>query len=50
MAASQGVSQLEQEFRVVRYEPTGDELSAEAEESPLLEAFTRKRLVEIVTG
>jgi hypothetical protein len=33
----------------VEYEPTGNDVSTEAEEFPLLEAVTRKRLVESVT-
>jgi hypothetical protein len=48
MATSLGVSQLDQEFIVLEYKPTGNEVSAEAEESPMLEAITRKRLVESV--
>jgi hypothetical protein len=48
-AASLGVSQLEQEFRVVEYQPAGNEVSTEADESPLLEVVTRKRLVATVT-
>jgi hypothetical protein len=47
MAASLTVSW--QEFRVVHYFPTGNELSAEAEETPLLETEIRKLLVETVT-
>jgi hypothetical protein len=30
---------------VMKYYPAGNDMSAEAEESPLLEAITRKRLV-----
>jgi hypothetical protein len=42
MTASLGVSQLKQEFRVVEYWPVGNEVSAKAEESPLLETVIRK--------
>jgi hypothetical protein len=44
-----GVSQLEQEFNGGRY-PAGNSLSAEGEESPLLEALTGKRLVNADWG
>jgi hypothetical protein len=37
MAASLGVRQLEQEFRITEYYPAGKEMSAEAEKSLLLE-------------
>jgi hypothetical protein len=33
----------------VKYKPADNEMSAEAEETPLLKAVTRKRLVETVT-
>jgi hypothetical protein len=36
MAANLGVSQLEQKFRVVEYQPADNGVSAEAEESPEL--------------
>jgi hypothetical protein len=48
-AASLRVSHLKQEFRVVGYWPDSRDVSTEAEESLLLEAVTRKRLVEIIT-
>jgi hypothetical protein len=44
------VSQLEQEFRVMEYQPAGNRVSAEAEESPLIEATTRNQLMETITG
>jgi hypothetical protein len=47
MAASLGVS-LSNEA-VVEYQPAGNDVSAEAEECPLLEAVTKKRLEETVT-
>jgi hypothetical protein len=49
MAASLGISQFEATSSVVKYSPA-DDVSVVAEESPLLEAVTRKRLVETVTG
>jgi hypothetical protein len=53
MAASMGGSQLKhrvlQECSVGREPPFREDVSAEAEESPLLEGVTRKQLVETVT-
>jgi hypothetical protein len=36
----------EEEFGVVGYSPDSNDVSTEAEESPLLEAVTRKRLLK----
>jgi hypothetical protein len=49
ITANLRVSQLGQEFRLVEYSPDSSDVSTEAEESPLLEAVTKKRLVEIIT-
>jgi hypothetical protein len=42
------VSWSKSKSSVVEYQPAGNDVSAEAEESPLLEAVTKKRLVETV--
>jgi hypothetical protein len=49
MAASLGVSRLKATSSVVEYYPSGNGVSAEAEESALLEVITRKRLMDTVT-
>jgi hypothetical protein len=49
MDARLRVSQLEQEFIVVEYKRASNDVSAEADEPPLLEAVIRKQLVEGVT-
>jgi hypothetical protein len=46
MAASLGVSRLEQQFPIVGYSPESNDGSTEAEDSPLLEAVVRERLVK----
>jgi hypothetical protein len=45
MAASLGVSQLELEFSLI-YSPDSNDVSTEAEESPLLRSVSGKRLLK----